>query len=121
MLARAVLTGSFLSLVPFLAHLASAQTSGTFNFLTYNVAGLPAFLNGNDESGDKATNAGLIGGKLSSGNFDVVHMQEVRSGPLALRVKLKEDRISITTRTSMPLIRTHNERPRLAVYPSVAG
>ncbi|KIW17864.1 hypothetical protein PV08_05059 [Exophiala spinifera] len=74
--ARAVLTGSVLSLVPFLAHFSCAQTSGTFNFLTYNVAGLPAILNGNDETGDKATNAGLIGGKLSSGNFDIVHMQE---------------------------------------------
>lgn len=54
-----------------------AQASGTFDFLTYNVAGLPAFLSGNGVPGDKATNAGTIGSKLAEGAYDVVHLQEV--------------------------------------------
>jgi hypothetical protein len=70
--------GSLLTIVPLLA-LAAAQTSGTFNLMTYNVAGLPAILNGNDESGDKTTNSGTIGTKMAQGHFDVVHMQEVIS------------------------------------------
>jgi exonuclease III len=69
--------GSLLAVAPLVA-LSAARTSGTFNLMTYNVAGLPAILNGNDESGDKTTNAGTIGTKLAQGDFDVVHMQEVR-------------------------------------------
>lgn len=54
----------------------TAVAATDFNLLTYNVAGLPAFLNGNDVPGDKATNAGLIGAQLARDNYDVVHMQE---------------------------------------------
>jgi hypothetical protein len=81
MLSRTVITSSLISLVPLLAQLSLAQTSGTFNLMTYNVAGLPAFLNGNDESGDKGTNSNTIGTKLAQGHFDVVHMQEVQHCP----------------------------------------
>jgi hypothetical protein len=52
------------------------STSGTFSFLTFNVAGLPAFLNDNGVPGDKGTNANIIGAGLSAGGYDVVHMQE---------------------------------------------
>lgn len=54
-----------------------AQPFGSFNFLVYNVAGLPAFLSGNGVPGDKETNARTIGSKLAEGGYDVVHMQEV--------------------------------------------
>ena len=53
----------------------SAKT-GSFDFLTYNVAGLPAILNPN-QGGDKAVNARAIGTKLAAGAYDVVHLQEV--------------------------------------------
>lgn len=51
-------------------------TSGKFNVLSMNVAGLPAILNPNDVPGDKSTNAKTIGAKFSQHNYDVVHMQE---------------------------------------------
>lgn len=60
-----------------LVQLSLAQSSGSFNFLVYNVAGLPAFLNDNGVPGDKDTNAGIIGSKLAEGDFNVVQMQEV--------------------------------------------
>ncbi|KAK4225782.1 Horcolin [Podospora fimiseda] len=54
-----------------------AQTSsGVFNVLAMNVAGLPAFLNGNDVPGDKTVNAETIGAKLSANKIDVAHLQE---------------------------------------------
>lgn len=56
--------------------LAAAQSSGSFSFLTYNVAGLPPIFNDNDVPGDKGTNSNIIGSKLDEGNFDIVHMQE---------------------------------------------
>lgn len=56
---------------------ARAATGGSFNVLSMNVAGLPAFLNGNDVPGDKATNAGLIGSKLAEYGYDLIHVQEV--------------------------------------------
>src|SRR3954463_929398 len=37
----------------------AAATSGDFNVLTMNVAGLPAIFNGNDVPGDKTTNSRL--------------------------------------------------------------
>jgi hypothetical protein len=77
MLACSNLISPAFALISVLARLSSAQTSGSFNLLTYNVAGLPAILNSNDVPGDKATNAGYIGSKLAAGNYDVVHMQEV--------------------------------------------
>lgn len=54
----------------------SAETKGTFDFLTFNVAGLPAWMNDNGVPGDKTTNAGTIGALLSMGRYDVVQMQE---------------------------------------------
>ncbi len=54
-----------------------AATTGTFNVLTMNVAGLPAIFNGNDVPGDKATNAGTIGTLFAQYNYDVIHVQEV--------------------------------------------
>lgn len=70
---------SLLTLLPLAAALlrpVTAQTSGTFTFLTYNVAGLPPIFNDNNVPGDKGTNANTIGSKLSEGNFDVAHLQE---------------------------------------------
>ena len=68
-------TSKLLALVPFFIAAINAQTSGTFDFLTYNVAGLPEVLNGNEVPGDKATNANTIGSKLAERSFDIVHMQ----------------------------------------------
>ncbi|KAM7206392.1 Horcolin [Naviculisporaceae sp. PSN 640] len=51
-------------------------TSGKFNVLSMNVAGLPAILNPNDVPGDKSTNAKIIGAKFTEYNYDVIHMQE---------------------------------------------
>lgn len=56
----------------------SAQSSGVFNVLAMNVAGLPAILNSNDVPGDKTVNAETIGAKLSANGIDVAHLQEVR-------------------------------------------
>jgi endonuclease/exonuclease/phosphatase family metal-dependent hydrolase len=55
---------------------ALAQSSGSFDVLTYNVAGLPAFLNNNGVPGDKGVNSNLIGEALARHSFDVVNMQE---------------------------------------------
>jgi hypothetical protein len=79
MVAPSMFASKLVAFVPLLAQLAVAQQSGTFDFLTFNVAGLPAILSGNGVPGDKATNAGTIGSKLAQGNFDIVHMQEVSS------------------------------------------
>ena len=81
MVAPSFITSRLVAFIPLLAHLCTAQTSGTFDVLTYNVAGLPAILNSNDVPGDKATNSGLIGSKFVAGDFDIVHMQEVCSRP----------------------------------------
>lgn len=50
-------------------------TSGDFNILSFNVAGLPAILNNNDVIGDKATNAGTIGTYFAEYDYDVIHVQ----------------------------------------------
>lgn len=50
--------------------------SGKFSFLTYNVAGLPAFLQGNGVPGDKTVNSGIIGQKFTEYDYDVIHVQE---------------------------------------------
>jgi hypothetical protein len=52
-------------------------TSGTFDVLTMNVAGLPAILNDNAVPGDKQTNAETIGSYFALYNYDVIHVQEV--------------------------------------------
>lgn len=60
----------------------SAANSGTFDLLTYNIAGLPSFLSDNGVPGDKGTNAGTIGSKFAQNGYDVIHVQEVRNGCL---------------------------------------
>ncbi|KAK0120133.1 hypothetical protein ONS95_011541 [Cadophora gregata] len=54
----------------------AAATSGDFNVLTMNVAGLPAILNGNDVPGDKTTNSLLIGTLFAKYDYDIIHVQE---------------------------------------------
>jgi endonuclease/exonuclease/phosphatase family metal-dependent hydrolase len=55
---------------------AAAQTTGTFNVLSFNVAGLPAILNGNDVPGDKTTNTASIGKFFTQYGYDIIHVQE---------------------------------------------
>jgi hypothetical protein len=62
-----------------LGRTALAATSGEFNVLTMNVAGLPAILQDNDVPGDKATNAGTIGSKFAEYGYDIINVQEVRN------------------------------------------
>ncbi|KAF2848853.1 endonuclease/exonuclease/phosphatase family protein-like protein [Plenodomus tracheiphilus IPT5] len=64
-----------LSLSTSIGH-AVAQASGTFNTLTFNVAGLPAVLNGNDVPGDKTTNTARIGQLFARYNISLIHVQE---------------------------------------------
>jgi len=64
--------------VAFLLDQCLAATSGRFNILSINVAGLPEFLNNNDVPGDKETNAASIGSKFAEHDLDVIHVQEVR-------------------------------------------
>jgi hypothetical protein len=111
------------------AVLAAAATSGDFSVLTMNVAGLPAILQSNDVSGDKATNAGTIGSYFAKYNYDVIHVQEVGFMllrffppcclPPAFRVlTLKSSdihRTSTTMPTSTRLTRTPTAPPRRAV------
>ena len=55
---------------------AALAASGTFSFLTLNVAGLPAILNSNDVPGDKTTNTASIGQDFAHDGFDLIHVQE---------------------------------------------
>lgn len=59
-----------------LGRAALAATSGDFNVLTMNVAGLPEILNGNDVPGDKTANSRNMGSKFAAYNYDVIHVQE---------------------------------------------
>ena len=52
-------------------------TSGTFDILTMNVAGLPSVLQDNDESGDKTANSLLIGTYFAKYGYDIINVQEV--------------------------------------------
>lgn len=54
-----------------------AATSGRFNILSMNVAGLPAILNDNGVPGDKSTNAATIGSRFAEHGYDVIQLQEV--------------------------------------------
>ncbi|KAI2484375.1 Jacalin domain containing protein [Pyrenophora tritici-repentis] len=56
--------------------LSIAQTTGAFNTLTFNVAGLPAILNGNDVPGDKTANTARIGELFTKYNISLIHVQE---------------------------------------------
>jgi hypothetical protein len=53
------------------------QTSGSFSILTFNVAGLPEIINGNDVPGDKTQNAQTIGTKMKAGGYNIINVQEV--------------------------------------------
>ena len=66
---------NIVSLLPLL-HLAVAQSTGTFNTITFNVAGLPEIINGNDVPGDKTDNTARIGQLLTQYNIDLIHVQE---------------------------------------------
>ena len=66
---------SLLALAPLVTR-CLAQTSGTFNALTFNVAGLPEFLNGNDVPGDKTENTARIGQLFTRYNISLIHVQE---------------------------------------------
>jgi hypothetical protein len=61
---------------------AVAQNSGSFDILTFNVAGLPAIINSNEVPGDKKTNTLAIGTKFAQYGYDVIHVQEVSSSAL---------------------------------------
>lgn len=63
------------SLLP-LIQIAVAQTAGTFNVITFNVAGLPEIINGNEIPGDKTQNTARIGQLLTQYDIDLVHVQE---------------------------------------------
>jgi endonuclease/exonuclease/phosphatase family metal-dependent hydrolase len=60
-----------------LIYVCSADT-GTFDILTYNIAGLPDFLTDNGVPGDKETNARAIGSLFAKYDYDIIHVQEVR-------------------------------------------
>lgn len=59
----------------------AAATSGDFNVLSMNVAGLPEILQSNDVPGDKATNAGTIGTLFAKYDYDIIHAQEGQAYP----------------------------------------
>lgn len=56
--------------------LRALSISGTFNTLSFNVAGLPAILNDNAVPGDKTTNTARIGALFAQYNFSLIHVQE---------------------------------------------
>src|SRR5437762_11614486 len=53
-----------------------AAPSGTFDVLSLNVAGLPAFLNANGQA-NKTSSALQMGQILGRQNYSVIHLQEV--------------------------------------------
>lgn len=57
--------------------LAFTADTGSFDVLTFNVAGLPSILSGNDVPGDKETNSRTIGSKFAEYDYDFIHVQEV--------------------------------------------
>ncbi|KAK8244792.1 endonuclease/Exonuclease/phosphatase [Phyllosticta capitalensis] len=65
-----------LALLAVAASAAGAAADGTFNVVSFNVAGLPEILQNNGESGDKTTNTALIGEKFAEQGFDLIHVQE---------------------------------------------
>jgi endonuclease/exonuclease/phosphatase family metal-dependent hydrolase len=67
---------------------ALAASSGQFNVLSFNVAGLPEIFNSNEVPGDKSTNSEQIGTKFAEYGYDVIHVQEVRHAQAASRSRL---------------------------------
>ncbi|KAF2199331.1 mannose-binding lectin [Delitschia confertaspora ATCC 74209] len=66
----------FLPLLGLAPLISAAPTSGRFNILSFNVAGLPAILNSNGVPGDKTTNTAIIGQKFAASNIDLIQVQE---------------------------------------------
>lgn len=58
-----------------------ADTSGSIDVLSMNVAGLPPIFNGNDVPGDKDTNSRAIGSYFAEYGYDIIHVQEVGQPP----------------------------------------
>jgi hypothetical protein len=54
----------------------AAPTSGKFTALSFNVAGLPQILQGNEVPGDKTENSKLIGSLFAKYGYDIIHVQE---------------------------------------------
>lgn len=73
---RTVLKAAASALLLSRAGAAAAADSGDLSILSFNVAGLPAILQSNGESGDKTTSSGLIGSYFAEYAFDVIHVQE---------------------------------------------
>ena len=69
-------TASSIGLLSLLPAALCAATTGTFDVITFNVAGLPAFLNGNDVPGDKTENTARIGQLFAQYDTDIIHVQE---------------------------------------------
>lgn len=54
----------------------SAATNGKFTALSFNVAGLPQILQGNDVPGDKTDNSKQIGSCFAKYGYDIINVQE---------------------------------------------
>ncbi|KAK7609831.1 endonuclease/Exonuclease/phosphatase [Phyllosticta paracitricarpa] len=67
---------SRLALLAVAASVAGVAADGTFNVVSFNVAGLPEILQNNGESGDKTKNTALIGQKFADQGYDLIHVQE---------------------------------------------
>jgi hypothetical protein len=67
-----------IALLPLLSSIpwSLAQTAGKFNVITFNVAGLPAILNGNEVPGDKTINTARMGQLLTQYNISLINVQE---------------------------------------------
>ncbi|KAJ5715032.1 mannose-binding lectin [Penicillium malachiteum] len=58
------------------AYATTTSTSGSLTALTFNVAGLPSWLQSNDVNGSKTENAEEIGTYFSEYGYDIINMQE---------------------------------------------
>ncbi|KAH8823047.1 Endonuclease/exonuclease/phosphatase [Flagelloscypha sp. PMI_526] len=68
-------TWTFVTLLTAIHVAAQTSSSGTFNVLSMNVAGLPSILNPN-EGGDKTTNTMIIGQRMAQYAYNLIHVQE---------------------------------------------
>lgn len=107
--------GSLLLQLPFLCS-ALAQTSGKFNTITFNVAGLPPILNGNEIPGDKDTNTARIGQLLTQYNISLVHMQEDFVRFMSFRY-----RVLLLTRCRTSMLRSTQTTSILTVHRRVVA
>jgi hypothetical protein len=65
-----------LSLALVTSSVLGAPTSGKLTALSFNVAGLPQILQGNDVPGDKTDNSRQIGRYFAQYDYDLIHVQE---------------------------------------------